>query len=169
MSQSIQALLAQAKTEYDNKNYSEAIIHLKESLLIKEDHMPTYYHLSAVYKKLGNSQGVIKSLKRAVEIDAQPASLFDLGVEYLNVKNYPFAKKAIYKALSLENTNSSLYTLLGAVYKAEGEIDNALKCYKKAVKLEPKNRALYDVLGKFYKEQGNSDLAEKCFELGKSF
>ena len=169
MSQSLQAILALAKTAFENADYKETIKQLKKAVSIKEDEISIYLNLSRVYQKLGNTQGVIKSLQRAVEIDTQPVSLFELAVAYLKTQNYEYAKKAVYKALSIESTNPSLYTLLGAVYKAEHSYDNALKCYKKAVKLDPKNTGLYDVLGNFYKERGQNALADKCFEIGKTF
>ncbi|MBI5115892.1 tetratricopeptide repeat protein [Candidatus Poribacteria bacterium] len=57
------------------------------------------------------------------------------------------------------NDDSNAYCRLGAVYQAEGKLDDALAAYESALKILPYYWAAHSGLGEVYEEKGNLDRA----------
>lgn len=105
--------------------------------------------------------------KKEVEIVKEKVSPIDVKETIRNLLKKGDRNSALelcQKAIQEDNLNPLLYTLLGTIYHADGNFDNALDSLKKASFLDANFIAPHYLLGMFYSEKGKNKEAKKEFK-----
>lgn len=102
------------------------------------DEYQEYFFEALKQKGIENYDRAIKSLIKCVELDdSEPAAYFELGKNYIQVKNFGAAEEVLKKAISKDSDNEWYLNELYSVYEQSNDIDNALKTIKLLVKFHP--------------------------------
>jgi len=142
--------------------YNKGISFINEALKKFPHVAPFYFYRGVFYDKTGNSEKVIESMKKAIEVNPQSADALNyLGYTYAEKKiNLDEAEKLIKKALKISPDSASITDSLGWVYFQQGKYDKALDFLKKAYKLDQGEQAeiIYHI-GMTYLKLKNKKLA----------
>ena len=119
-----------------------------------EDKYQEHFFEALKQKGIENYDRAIKALLKCVELDdSEPAVYFELGKNYIQLKNFGAAEDVLKKAIAKDSDNEWYLNELYGVYEQTNDFDNALKTIKLLVKFHPdyqENLAnLYFKNGKF--------------------
>lgn len=95
------------------------------------------------------------------EIDARLRELYIQSFTYRSLGDLNKAKELITKYISLDQDDSSAWSLKGRIENEQGDIEYAIKSTLISYKLEPNNSQTCNNLGIFYKRQNDLPNAER--------
>jgi tetratricopeptide (TPR) repeat protein len=103
-----------------------------------EDKFQEYFFEALKQKGIENYDRSIKALLKCIELDDSEAVIyFELGKNYVKLKNFGAAEDALKKAISKEPENEWFLDELYGVYYQTNDYDKALKTVKQLVKFHP--------------------------------
>ena len=103
-----------------------------------EDKYQEYFFEALKQKGIENYDRSIKALLKCIDLDDSESVLyFELGKNYVLLKNFGAAEEALKKAISKEPENEWYLDELYGVYYELNEFDKALKTVKQLVKFHP--------------------------------
>ena len=103
-----------------------------------EDKFQEYFFEALKQKGIENYDRAIKALLKCVELDdSEPAVYFELGKNYIQLKNFGAAEDVLKKAIAKDPDNEWYLNELYGVYEQTKDFDNALKTIKLLVKFHP--------------------------------
>lgn len=103
-----------------------------------EDMFQEYFFEALKQKGIENYDRAIKALLKCVELDNTKAVVyFELGKNYVKLKNFGAAEEALKKAISKQPENEWFLDELYGVYYQINDYDKALKTVKQLVKFHP--------------------------------
>lgn len=119
-----------------------------------EDKYQEHFFEALKQKGIENYDRSIKALLKCVELDdSKPVVYFELGKNYIQLKNFGAAEDVLKKAISQDADNEWYLNELYGVYEQTNDFDNALKTIKLLVKFHPDYQEnlsnLYFTNGKF--------------------
>ena len=134
-----------------------------------EDKYQEHFFEALKQKGIENYDRSVKALLKCIELDdSEPVVYFELGKNYIQLKNFGAAEEALKKAISKDPNNEWYLNELYSVYEQTNDFDNALKTIKLLVKFHSdykENLAhLYYKNGKY--KQALKILDEMDEELG---
>jgi len=138
-----------------------------------EDKYQEHFFEALKQKGIENYDRAIKALLKCVELDdSEPAVYFELGKNYIQLKNFGAAEDVLKKAIAKDSDNEWYLNELYGVYEQTNDFDNALKTIKLLVKFHPdyqENLAnLYFKNGKFRQALKILDDMDKEYGYAKS-
>jgi len=74
---------------------------------------------------------------------------------YASQKEYAKAEQSFRKALQLDSTSLTAYTLLGQLFIMQNSVDRAIQEFENALKVNPKSVQTWTLLGSIYETQKN--------------
>jgi tetratricopeptide (TPR) repeat protein len=103
-----------------------------------EDMFQEFFFEALKQKGIENYDRAIKALLKCVELDNTKAVIyFELGKNYVKLKNFGAAEEALKKAISKQPENEWFLDELYGVYYQIDDYDKALKTVKQLVKFHP--------------------------------
>ena len=103
-----------------------------------EDMFQEYFFEALKQKGIENYDRAIKALLKCVELDNTKAVVyFELGKNYVKLKNFGAAEEVLKKAISKQPDNEWFLDELYGVYYQINDYDKALKTVKQLVKFHP--------------------------------
>jgi len=103
-----------------------------------EDKYQEHFFEALKQKGIENYDRAIKSLLKCVALDdSEPVVYFELGKNYIQLKNFGAAEDVLKKAISKAPNNEWYLNELYGVYEQLDDFDNALKTLKLLVKFHP--------------------------------
>jgi len=103
-----------------------------------EDKYQELFFEALKQKGIENYDRSIKALLKCIELDdSKPVVYFELGKNYIQLKNFGAAEDALKKAISKEPNNEWFLDELYGVYYQINDFDKALKIVKQLVKFHP--------------------------------
>ena len=103
-----------------------------------EDKYQEYFFEALKQKGIENYDRSIKALLKCIDLDDSESVLyFELGKNYVQLKNFGAAEDALKKAISKDSENEWYLDELYGVYYELNEFDKALKIVKQLVKFHP--------------------------------
>jgi tetratricopeptide (TPR) repeat protein len=117
------------------------------------------YNKSGLYEKANRLEAELLTMS---DIDGKTYN--DLGLVYLDRKQYKQAEVYFKKAIEVEPTLSNAYNDLGIIFYNTKRYDEAIINYKKAIELNPNYLNAYNNLGKVYDDTGRHAEAQINFE-----
>lgn len=141
-----------AKVYQELGEYEKAIIRYKLALEINPKMADSWIALSSLYNQTGQALKAQQALNHVImETPDSPMAHLNLGLSYLNEKNYRLALKEFDLAISKMPTNEMAYFNVGYTHfqlgveaknsgqdaTAANEFDQAIKAYESALHLKP--------------------------------
>ena len=120
------------------KDYKNALKHLKKSIELKPDFIYSYFLLALIYKKRGLYEEAISTLKKALKIrKTYVGAHYLLGLAYELMNDLKLAEKELVQALDINPYHPMVLNSLGVVLGKQRRINQAIKCFRKAVEIHP--------------------------------
>ncbi|MEZ4796921.1 MAG: tetratricopeptide repeat protein [Flavobacteriaceae bacterium] len=103
-----------------------------------EDKYQEFFFEALKQKGIENYDRSIKAFLKCIELDdSHPVVYFELGKNYIQLKNFGAAEDVLKKAISKAPNNEWYLNELYNVYEQTNDFDNALKTIKSLVKFHP--------------------------------
>lgn len=88
---------------------------------------------------------------------------YNLGVAYLEQKDYESALEKLNKSLAADSNYAPTHNAMGLLHQQLGKMEKAEEYYKRAVSLAPNNGVILNTYGSFLCQQGRYEEAESVF------
>jgi Flp pilus assembly protein TadD len=124
--------------------------------------------LGKTYMDLNQNEAAEKSLKRALELDAQNYNTYALlSTFYTREKSLDKAITELEAATRISPRQAGAWTVLGMLHKEQGDFEKAKQAYRKALEIDPAAAIAANNLAWLYCEQGGDldaalDLARRA-------
>ncbi|EKD42009.1 MAG: hypothetical protein ACD_73C00392G0002 [uncultured bacterium] len=157
----------------------QAIIRYKLALEINPNLKDAWVNLASLYNKTGETLKAQQALNQTMKnVPDDPDSHMQIGLSYLNEKNYPLALKEFDYVISKMPTNDMAYFNVGFVHynmgitsknagqsgRASDEFDLAIKAYQSALTLKPNfTDAAYNI-AYAYQAKGDNNKAIEWYQ-----
>jgi tetratricopeptide (TPR) repeat protein len=120
----------------ENDKLDEAVLILKETVNIFDDHLESYINTGYLCNQLGMYDEAIDYLQRSLKMEPDnPYALANLALAHLQVGQLDKAYRSIEQSIKNENGNSFAYRVKGECLMNMGENDRACKEFKKAIQM----------------------------------
>ena len=160
--------LSEAKELKDQEKYSEAIICLKEALIVKPDDENVLLAIGDMCFEFGvfdMALGFFIKLRKVA-----PENVFvimRLGETYNKIAQYDKSKEILEKAKELSPNNSNILSKLGCAYLALQQYGEAKEILEKAKELEQNDFSIFNNLGSAYFGLGEFEKAKEMLKIAK--
>lgn len=133
-----------------------------------EDKFQEYFYEALKQKGIENYDRSIKALLKCLELDDSKAVIyFELGKNYVQLKNFGAAEDALKKAINKQPDNEWFLDELYGVYYQLDDFDKALKTVKQLVKFHPDYRE--DLVSLYIKNKKYKVALKALDELDKEY
>jgi tetratricopeptide (TPR) repeat protein len=135
----------------------EAVKCFVQALALDNAHQETKHRLALLYfqKQLFSSAAAL--FKELGESTNDPVHFSHLGLALYKQNDFPSAKDAYQRAVSMDDKRPQRFVSLAQVYRAMGQCNNAIITLKKALELEEKNLDFLFLLADLHLEAGQLD------------
>ena len=125
----------------NKKNYSNGLDRCQESIRICPIYTRAYFVLGSIFSKKRDFTKAEFYLQNGLKLQNDNIiGIVNLGAVYSILKKYNEAIVLFERATSLSPKESKAYLGLGKIYAAQGDIDNANRCFKAVIKLDPEGK-----------------------------
>ncbi|SEP80793.1 Tetratricopeptide repeat-containing protein [Hyunsoonleella jejuensis] len=139
-----------------------------DDLGIVEDQFQELFFEALKQKGIENYDRAVEALIKCIDIDKEPAVLyFELGKNYMKLKNFGAAEEALKKAVDKAPDNEWYLDELYGYYASQNDLKNALKTVKQLVQYHPDYKE--DLATLYVKMEKYDDALEILDELDASF
>jgi tetratricopeptide (TPR) repeat protein len=144
----VDALLSLGAVLRDEGKPQDAIAAFEKAKSLAPNRPEAYIELSALYAKVGQTEKAAAILDEAKQVGADdPLALLNVGISYLNKKDYAHAETMFQRVIESKAGNEDLamaYGLMGQLQLRAGKTDDAVASLKKSLELDPKGRLAAD-------------------------
>ncbi len=125
----------------------------------------TYANLAIICGAKGNSEDMIKLLRKSIEIEPLYEQAYNnLGIALRDRNELDSAIILFEKAIKIKPDYSDAYLNLGIVMYRKNKLERARIFYKKAIEIDPKNIKAINSLAITYEHENEFDKAISCYE-----
>jgi tetratricopeptide (TPR) repeat protein len=129
-----------------------------------EDKYQEHFFEALKQKGIENYDRAVKSLMKCINLDdTQSVVYFELGKNYVQLKDFESAKEALKKAIAMDEDNEWYLDELYGVYTQIDDYDNALKTVKQLVKFHPDYKE--DLANLYFRNEKFKEALELLDEL----
>src|SRR5262249_41658029 len=126
--------LLQGQADRDAGRLAAAASRLEALAHNDPENPAVFVALTSVYFRRNDSDGALRSAKRAVALDPESTvAVLDLALAFQNAGHPDQAAIGFERVLALDPGNLKALLNLGAIHQARGERDQALELYRRAV------------------------------------
>ena len=137
------------------------------ALISRDERIASAYNLlGTALLGQGRATTAVAAISRAVEIEPEPETYFNLAAAYLGTGDILRANAEIDRALELRPFMGIAWRYRGLIRKAEGKPGEARAALVRALQIDPLDSAAYAELVTLLRELGDGDEAERFLELG---
>jgi tetratricopeptide (TPR) repeat protein len=152
------------KLYVDKRNYSLAIMNLKQAIHLDPRMIQAYNNLGNAYVHQGLYDLAVKTYLKALDIEpGYHVTYKNLGVALREQGNISAALEAHTKAVEMKPTDDEGYNFLGLDYLAQDRIDLAIELFRKALTVNPYSHMSYHHLGLAYRRKGDLQKATSMY------
>ena len=139
--------------------FEDARASLEQALALADNHADTHYKLGTIHLATEDAGAAVHFLQTAVQFRSNfPAAHAALGMAHLRLRQFPAARSALEKGVSMGPT---VQVYLGMAYEKLGEAERALEVYQDAIASAPGFFASHQYRGSLLLKQGRLDEARK--------
>lgn len=139
-----------------------------DDLGVVEDQFQELFFEALKQKGIENYDKAVEALLKCIEIDKSPAVLyFELGKNYMQLKNFGAAEDALKEAVDKAPDNEWYLDELYGYYVSQNDLNKALKAVKQLVEYHPDYKE--DLAALYVKMEKYDDALEILDELDASF
>jgi tetratricopeptide (TPR) repeat protein len=127
---------ALAKLYFDDTRYNEAVQKYEAAIRLKPDDSGLHSSLGSAYMQMGQYDRAVPELEHAIELQATFQAYEDLGLSFLNKRQYAKAINQYKAAIALDDPQDYLgYGALARAYYWAGQRELARENYERAIVL----------------------------------
>jgi len=142
----------------------EAIKCFVQALAIDSAHMETQHKLAMLYLQKQMYGAAAALFKRLGETSQDAVHYSHLGLALYQQSDYEEAKKAYQKAVDLDKSRPQRFVSLAQVYRALGQLSNAVIALNKALEIDEDNLNFIFLLADLQFELGNLKEAKEVLD-----
>jgi len=171
----MKTLISECCNLIQNGKYQEAIESCKSLLEKQPENFHLHYYLGLAYYNIGELNLAYESMKKAEFLSTKKENLVHiynlLGVilhqmdRFDDAFTYYNASLLIAKELNYREVQSSVLNNMAGIYRAAGQLDDALYCYEASLNLqedEAKKSTTYNNMALIWEQKGNYQKAIEC-------
>lgn len=159
---------SRAQMWYDKDNFDNAIVDLRNALVLDSTNIDYHYLLTDVYLDYYQSRMALKTIQRAVALEPENIeSLLTQAEVQLILQQYEDAMTSLNSVVQLDPRNPDAYLLLGRTLAETGDTARAINATQEAVEIDADLTDGWIVLGQLHAAIGGQ-LAERFFETALS-
>ncbi len=143
--------------------YDEAAEHLHRALELEPTHADGHYGLGLLAESRSQLDKAVDHYRRAGELQPTPLYLNALGALLYDLSRYDEAEQAFLDSLAITPGNLHALRNLGAIYHAQGRLEEAAAKLQDALKIRP-DASLFSNLGTVLFSRGLYSQAAAAFE-----
>ncbi len=133
-----------------------------------EDKFQEFFYEALKQKGIENYDRSVEALLKCVELDKSvPVLYFELGKNYIKLKNFTQAEEAFKKAVNKDPDNEWYLDELYGFYVSQNDYDNAIKTVQQLVKYHPDYKE--DLASLYLRSKKYDDALELLDELDSKF
>lgn len=140
-----EALFNQAMTQFDTKQYVNAMRCFNDAIKLEPKNYEYYYRRGVLrYKAFKDYPGAIQDFKKVIELNSDYSGIY-AELAYVELFNKNLAAMRAYLDLATQKNPNDvrIYTTWALSKIAKLNYEGAIKDYDKAIELEPDNAELY--------------------------
>lgn len=145
-------------------DFSEALQCIKTAITYQPQNLDFYYNRAMLYQRLHKQKLAIVDLEHIIALNpSHYLALLTLARIFHSQKSYPQAAVYYEKALTLVNTDTSVWNDLTAVYVCLEQFSKALKCNEVSLYLDGNNAENYAIQGGIYERLSKFEEAIQAY------
>lgn len=164
----VAALCAKGEEKLKGGKEDEAIKFFVQALAIDELHLETQNKLAMLYMKKQMYSSASALFRSLGKLTGDALHYSHLGLALFQDQDFEGAREAYQKALDVDPSRPQRYVSLAQVYRALGQLQNAVIALNKAVEIEDANLDYIFLLGELQAELGNKKEALEIFNRLKA-
>ncbi len=143
--------------------YEEAVEHLQSALELEPTHADAHYGLGQLTESVSRLDEAVDHYRRAGELLPTPLYFNALGALLYDLGRYDAAEQAFLDTLAIASSDVHALRNLGAIYHAQGRLEEAAAKLQVALKIRP-DASLFSNLGTVLFSRGLYSQAAAAFE-----
>jgi tetratricopeptide (TPR) repeat protein len=153
-----------AKYLNESNRLDEAIIDMREAILIDSTQSRYYHLLSDLFMDINNSSKALMTMRKAGQLFADSViTQLKLSETLLILKEYQEAIVVLNRVIGKNPQNAEAYFMLGLVFRETGEESKAINSLQTATEMDAKLTDAWILLGNIW-EPKKPDLAERYYK-----
>lgn len=139
-------LFALGEFYFNMRQFKDAIKNYKALLMQgvkKFSRVDIVSRIGVAYAQAGNFDNAIGYLEQIHEADMTPATEFQLGFTYFQLKQYEKAILSLEKVIDLDNQFASAYPYLGQAFVEINQLEDALRTFQQGLAVDEFNETLF--------------------------
>lgn len=153
------------KTEYERKNYENAIKHFRRSVEINPQYKFGWFNLGNCLDNLGRTDEALEAYKRALDVDPNYRDAANyVGLMYFIKKEYRESAKYFERVTELDPDYQTGYFNAGDAYFQLNENQKALPLFLQSLELNPEDMNANNKVGLIYFDIKDYESAIKHFK-----
>ncbi len=148
-----------------NAGQFDVVKNICSQILQQQQSTEAMFFLAIALHQQGHLDAALEWYNKLLNIQPQhDAALSNLGLIFLNKKQYKSAIDVLEKAHQLKRSNLATCFNLANAYGDYGELDKAIKLYRKVIKKDSSNTDVIFNLAKTHAQAGNKKEASQLYE-----
>lgn len=154
----------------DQGQYSEAILHLNQALLLQPDYLMALLNRAVAYSQQGNIFKALADFSAVERLDYKSTLLYlNRGLAYLNHGYYASAVEEYSRLIELEPENPRAYLERGRAFVKMGYFQNAMDDFQKSIALREDYALPYYYAAELLFSKGDTEQGIAYAERAKMF
>lgn len=146
-----------------------AATNAQKALQISPNITMAHFLLGKIYLAKGDSTRALEEFERERRVSPVYPPLYQfLGDLYIRDRQYAQAQHALTEALSLDQTSTGPFILMGKLFLADNDPQTAATYLQHAEQMDPSNYITHYLLGTAYRQTGKKDDAKREFDAVRS-
>ncbi|MCH9743369.1 MAG: tetratricopeptide repeat protein [Gammaproteobacteria bacterium] len=149
---------------FHTKQYENAIHYFRITLMLDLEHIDANYNLANAFLQINKTELSLNYFLKQLEIKPSLECHMNIGLLYVDLKEYSDAEKHFLQALEFDPHDLSAHLNLGSLHLKFDHTHKALHHYQEVIKLEPDNLPVHLNLGGLYRKLSDYDSAIRHFK-----
>ena len=146
------------------KNYDSAIVELNKAINMAPNEASSYANRAVAYQAIGNLAAAGKDLRRSLEIDPVPSTIYNLAVLEKTKNNYRGCYSLLERLEEVNSAYADIYFQKGICAQLLGDKDQALSDFLKAASIDNTKPEILENIGLIVVDAGDHDTGMKYLE-----
>ena len=156
--------LIQGATYIQLKKYKVAVVYLNKAIRLIPMYASAYANRAVAFQSLNDLDAASKDLRKSLELDPTPSTIYNLAVLEKTKKNYSRCYTLLSRLEQSQVANADIFLQKGICAELIGNDAQALKDFLKAATIDNSNPFILEKIGLAVVKAGDKRTAVKYFE-----
>ncbi len=146
------------------EKYNKALVDFNKVLIMNPADVDAYEQRGGLHYLLGNAKEAISDYNYVIKVNPNAEMHINRGMAYLELGQYYEALRDLEIAAVMDKYDPEAYRVMGDVYFAKSDLEQALEYYDKALAIDPTDERTLNNRGNIYNQTGQEDLAIRDYD-----